>query len=148
MLALQGASLSPASGSISQMDYMVLCLLFLSVWFCLRSLVFCADKFYYTPALCVCGRIIMLWFILEALTHVKMADEGKIIQFLKIWNTALVHLPQSAGKVLWSKFRAVHIVLLCDQSICVIKTLWKSARYPWYWGFHFFENWNFLPSMH
>lgn len=44
-----------------------------------------------------------------------------------------MHLPQSPGKVLLSKFTVVHIVLLCDQSICVTKTLWKDARCSWYW---------------
>lgn len=120
MSALQGASLSPASGSISQMDCTVLCLLFLSVWCCLRLLVFCADKFYYMPVLCVCGRVIMLWFVLEALM-LKQHMKEKLFNKKKIWNTALVHLPQSPGKVLLSKFTVVHIVLLCDQSICVTK---------------------------
>lgn len=64
----------------------------------------------------------------------------------KVWNTALVHLPQSPGKMLLSKITIVHIVLLCDQSIHATKTLWKDDRCPQYWGFHFFNNWNFLPS--
>lgn len=148
MLALQGASLSPALGSISQMDCTVQSFVFISFCLVLFKVVSgFADKFYYMPVVCVCGRVIMLWFIFGG-TCVKTAYERKIIQFKKIWSTALVHLPQSPGKVLLSKFTVVHVVLLCDQSICATKTLWKDARCPWYWGFHFFENWNFLPSVY
>lgn len=66
------------------MGCMVLCLLFLSVWFYLRSLMFCADKFYYMPVVCVCGRVIMLWFILEALMlkqHMKGKLFNKILKY-------------------------------------------------------------------
>lgn len=77
-------------------------------------------------------------------THLlKQHVKEKLLNKKNVWNLALVHLPQSPRKMLLSTIAIVCTVLLCDQSICATKTLWKDDRCPCYWGFCFFNNWFF-----